>query len=149
MEVILKQYVKGLGEKHDLVKVKDGYGRNYLIPMKLAVVATAEAKKVLQENLKQAAHRQSHLKAEAEKLAEKIGNTVYRVETLAGADGKLFGSVTTLMVENVLKENGIEVDRKRIHLAGDIKDVGTYTGTVDLHKEVKAKLTIEVVAKAK
>jgi large subunit ribosomal protein L9 len=149
MEIILKQYVKGLGEKNDLVKVKDGYGRNFLIPQKLAVIATKEAKKVLQENLKQASHRQDHIRKEAEKVAEKIAASPIKVETLAGADGKLFGSITTLMVENVLKELGIEVDRKRITLIGEIKEVGTYSGTIDLHKEVKAKLTIEVVAKQK
>ena len=148
MDIILKQYVKGLGEKGDIVKVRDGYGRNYLIPQKLGIIATKEALKVHEENMRQAKHKIEHVKTEAQALANKIAGLELKVETLAGADGRLFGSITPLMIENQLKEQGIEVDRKRISLSGDIKELGKHTVTIDLHKEVKATLNFEVVAKA-
>lgn len=149
MEIILKEYVKGLGEKGDIVEVKNGYGRNFLIPKGLAMIATESAKKVVAENLRQAAHRQEHILEEAQKVAEKLQEAKLVVETLAGVDGKLFGSVTPLMVENELKEKGFDVDRKRISFDGDVKETGSYTITIDLHKEVKAEVQMDVVAKEK
>lgn len=147
MEIILKQYVKGLGDKNDLVTVKDGYGRNYLIPQKLAVLATESAKRQRQEALRQASHRLEHIKNEAQAVADRLGELELIIETLAGVDGKLFGSVTTLMVENRLKEKGFDVDRRRISFDDDIKETGEYTATIDIHKEVKAELKIVVIAK--
>lgn len=147
MEIILKGYVKGLGEKNDLVTVRDGYARNFLIPKGLAMVATPSNKKVVAENKRQASHKEAHIKTSAEKIANELANVNLVVETLAGADGKLFGSVTTLMIENKLKDMGYDVDRRRISFDGEIKEVGTFNATLDLHKEVKAKVKIEVVAK--
>lgn len=147
MEIILKQYVKGLGEKNDLVTVKDGYGRNFLIPQGVAVLATKSAKKQLEENMRQAAHRQEHIRQEAEKVAEQLGSLKIEIVTLAGVDGKLFGSVTPLMVENKLSELGFSIDRRRLNFESDIKETGSYTATLDIHKEVKATINIDVVAK--
>ena len=147
MEIILKEYVKGLGEKGDLVSVKNGYGRNFLIPKKLGVLATVSARKQVEENMKQAAHKAEHLRQEASNLKDKLEAIVLRVATLAGVDGKLFGSVTSLMIENQLKDQGFVIDRKRIHFTGDMKELGEYTVTIDVLKDVKADLKIEVVAK--
>jgi large subunit ribosomal protein L9 len=149
MEIILKQYHKGLGEKNDIVTVRDGYARNFLIPQGIAVLATASAKKMVTENQRQAQHRQDHIRKESEGVKTRLEEVVITVSTLAGNDGKLFGSVTTLMVENRLRELGFDIDRRRISFDGDIKELGKHMASVDLHKEVKARLTIEVVAKEK
>ena len=149
MEIILKQYIKNLGEKDDVVTVKDGYARNYLIPQGMAILATKSAKKMVEETLRQRAHRQEHLKNEAQALADQLEAVNIIVETLAGQDGKLFGSVTSLMVANQLKEKGFDIDRKQISFESDIKSTGEYAATISLHKEVKASITIEVVAKEK
>ena len=149
MEIILKQYIKNVGEKDEVVTVKDGYARNYLIPQGMAILATKSAKKMVAETLRQRAHRQEHLKNEAQALADKIEAVAITVETLAGQDGKLFGSVTSLMVANKLKEKGFDIDRKRIFFENDIKSTGEFEATVSLHKEVKATIKIEVVAKEK
>ena len=149
MEIILKQYIKGLGEKDDVVTVKDGYARNFLIPQGMAVLATKSAVKQVEETLRQRAHRQEHLKNEAEALAAQIEDVAIIVETLAGQDGKLFGSVTSLMVANQLKDKGFDIDRKQISFNSDIKSTGEYEAVISLHKEVKATVKIEVVAKEK
>ena len=147
MEIILKQYIKGLGEKDDIVTVKNGYARNFLIPQGMAVLATKSAVKQLEETLRQRAHRQEHLKNEAEALAAQLEEINIVVETLAGQDGKLFGSVTPLMVANQIKEKGFDIDRKQISFSEDIKSTGEYEAIISLHKEVKAKVKIEVIAK--
>jgi large subunit ribosomal protein L9 len=149
MEIILKQYVKGLGEKDDVVTVKDGYGRNFLIPQGMAILATKSAVKQVEETLRQRAHRQEHLVNEAQALVEQIENTVVVVETLAGQDGKLFGSVTSLMVANQLKEKGFDIDRKQITFQEDIKTFGEFEALISVFKGVKATVKIEVVAKDK
>ncbi|MCB9230273.1 MAG: 50S ribosomal protein L9 [Bacteroidia bacterium] len=149
MEIILKEYVKGLGEKGDLVSVKPGFARNYLIPQGIAMMATKSARKMVEENMRQAAHRKQHLHDEAVKQAEKLAELTLVIETLAGADGKLFGSVTPLMVANALAEKGFEVDRKRISLPAEIKEIGSYTFEVDVLKDVKATVKMEVVAHEK
>ena len=143
MEVILKHPIRNLGDKDDVVKVKPGYARNYLIPQGFAVMATASAKKQLEEQKRQAAHKQEFIQAQAEAEAAKVEGVKVHIETLAGADGKLFGSVTALQVTNKLKEQGIEVDRKAITLE-DIRNTGEYTGTVHFSKTVKATIHIEV-----
>ncbi len=147
MEIILKADVHNLGEKDDLVKVKDGYALNFLIPQGLAVPATHSAKKMHQENLRQAAHKLEKIKLAAEQQAEKLRAITVRIEQLAGNDGKLYGSITPLQISQFLKDKGIEIDRRRITLPDNIKSLGEYKIQVSLHKEIKVELTLEVVAK--
>lgn len=146
MEVILTQPVRNLGDQDDVVKVKAGYARNFLIPQGLAVMATASSKKAVEEKKRQASHKQEFVKQQAEEEAEKLNGLKITIETLAGADGKLFGSVTVIQVASQLKEKGYEIDRKRITFE-DIRSTGEYTATIHLHKEVKAEVQIEVVRK--
>ncbi|MEO0584894.1 MAG: 50S ribosomal protein L9 [Bacteroidota bacterium] len=144
MEVILKQPVNNLGDQDDIVKVKPGYARNYLIPQGMAILATASAKKALEEKKRQASHKYEFIKQQAEAEAEKLNGVNLVIQTLAGADGKLFGSVTTLQLANKLKEQGYEVDRRKITV-GEIREVGDYEATIHLHKEVKAEISIQVI----
>lgn len=146
MEVILKQPIRNLGDQDDVVKVKPGYARNYLIPQGLAILATASSKKALEEKKRQASHKQEFVKQQAEEEAAKLEGLKISIETLAGADGKLFGSVTAIQLVNRLKEMGHEVDRKTLTF-DDIRTTGEYTATVHLHKEVKAEIHIEVLRK--
>ena len=146
MEVILKQPVRNLGDADDVVKVKNGYARNYLIPQGLAVMATASAKKAMEEKKRQAAHKVEFVKQQALEEAEKLANLKVTIETLAGADGKLFGSVTNIQIANKLSELGHDIDRKTITVE-DIRTTGEYTATIHFHKEVKADVTIEVTRK--
>ena len=146
MELILKENVHGLGYKDEIVTVKDGYGRNYLIPMGKAVIASVSAKKMLAEELKQRAHKLEKIKNDAIALAEKI-NAVedIKIATKVSATGAIYGSVTNLHVAEELAKRGVEVDRKSIVLK-DVKEVGTFTAAVKLHREVTAEVTFEVVA---
>jgi large subunit ribosomal protein L9 len=146
MEVILKQDVTGLGYKNDIVKVKPGYGRNYLIPTGAAIIANESNKRVVAENVRQAAHKAEKIKQDAEALAAKIGELTVEIGTKAGETGKIFGAVTALQVADVLKAKGFEVDRKKVHFKEQPKQLGTYTVTLDLHKEVKHTITVNVVA---
>src|SRR5690606_15628793 len=136
MEIILKTDIAGLGYKNDILSVKPGYGRNYLIPQGYAVLASESNKKILAENLKQAAHKAEKIKADAEAIAAQIGETVVTIATKAGESGKIFGRVTNTQIADALAAKGITVDRKKITI-GDVKFVGDYTAVVDLHKEVK------------
>ncbi len=145
MEVILKDDIKNLGYKDDLVTVKPGYGRNYLIPQGLAVLATKSNKKVLAENVKQAAHKAEKLKNDALALAEKIGDMVLTIEAKAGESGKIFGAVTPLQVSDALEAKGITVERRRINFPVDVKELGEYEVEIDFHKEVKHNVKIQVV----
>ncbi|WP_337043636.1 50S ribosomal protein L9 [Emticicia sp. 17c] len=145
MEIILKTDIVGLGYKNDVVVVKPGYARNYLIPQGFAQLATASNRKVLAENLKQAAHKAEKIKNEALAIAEAIGDMVITIAMKTGESGRIFGRVTNTQVSDALKEKGFEIDRKKIALE-DIKNIGDYTATVDLHKEVKHKVAIKVVA---
>ncbi len=145
MEVILKEDVKGLGYKNDVVKVRNGYGRNFLIPNKFAVLATDSARKVVAENLKQAAHKAEKIKTEAENIAAKIGDLVLEITTKVGETGRIFGAITSLQVSDALKAKGFIIDRKKITFKEDIKEVGEYTAYLDLHKEVKHTVKIKVV----
>ena len=146
MELILKENVHGLGYKDEIVTVKDGYGRNYLIPMGKAVIASVSAKKMLAEELKQRAHKLEKIKNDAIALAEKI-NAVedIKISTKVSATGAVYGSVTNLHIAEELAKRGVEVDRKSIVLK-DVKEVGTFTAAVILHREVTAEVTFEVVA---
>lgn len=147
MEVILLQDVANLGSKDDVVVVKNGYGRNYLIPQKLATLATPSSKKVLSENLKQRAHKEAKLKEEALKQAEILKTISIVVGAKTSTTGKIFGSVNNIQVAEALKEKGFEVDRKQITIKEDsIKEVGKHTAKVKFHRDVVVELEFEVVA---
>ena len=146
MEVILIQDVANLGYKNDIVKVKDGYGRNYLIPNRLAVIANDSNRKQLAENLKQQAHKIAKLLADAQALAEKLANTVITLSAKANEDGKIFGTITTAQVSEALAAQGIEVDKKIITIDEAVKTLGEATATAKLHREVKAVIKLNVVA---
>lgn len=148
MEVILTQDVKNLGYKDDIVKVRPGYGRNFLIPRGLATEATPSARKVLAENLKQRAFKEEKIRKEAEVLAEKMKDVKLVIKTKAAATGKIFGSVNNIQIADALKEQyNFEVDRKKIDLGFDaIKELGTYEAKVNLYKDVKSNITLEVIA---
>jgi len=146
MEVLLKDDVKGLGYKNDLVTVKPGYGRNYLLPQGLAVVADKSAKKVVAENVRQAAHKAEKVKADAQSIADQIGSQVVELPAKVGESGKIFGRVTTLQLAEALKNKGIDVDRKRLSFDQEPTTAGDYTATVNLHKEVKHTVNFRVVA---
>ncbi len=145
MELILKEDIIGLGYKNDIVNVKSGYGRNFLIPTGKAVIASESAKKVLAENLKQQAHKLAALKTEAEKRAEALKDVALVIETKVSATGVTYGSVNAATVAEELKKKGIEVDRKIITMA-DIKKVGDFEATIHFHKEVEVKVPVKVVA---
>ena len=147
MELILKEDVINLGYKDDIVKVKDGYGRNYLIPTGKAVIATESAKKVLAENLRQRAHKLAKIKADAEELAKKMEGVSLTIATKVSATGTIFGSVGAVQVAEELAKLGLEVDRKIVSVDA-VKEVGNYTATIRLHKEVAVKVPFEVVAEA-
>jgi large subunit ribosomal protein L9 len=143
MQVILKDFVKGLGDKNDIVTVKNGYGRNYLIPQGLAVIATKSTIKMAEENIRQAAHKQAKIKEDAEVLAEKMNGLKLVIPAKAGSNGKIFGSVTTLQIARVLADRGFDIDKRKV-TAPDIKNLGEYTATVNLHKEVAVEVAVEV-----
>ena len=145
MEIILKQDIQGLGYKNDTVNVKPGYGRNYLIPQGFAIIANNSNKKMIAENIKQAAHKAEKIKTDAETLAQSIGNLVLEIGTKAGDSGKIFGAITTLQVADGLKAKGFDVDRKKIKFES-IKQIGEYGATIDLHREVKHDIKINIVA---
>ncbi len=146
MEVILKQPVRNLGDQDDIVKVKPGYARNFLIPQGLAILATASSKKALEEKKRQASHKQEFVKNQAQEKADSMEGTKIVIETLAGADGKLFGSVTSLQIANRLKEKGFDIDKRSVTIE-DIRSTGEYEATIHLHKEVKVQIPIEVSRK--
>jgi large subunit ribosomal protein L9 len=146
MEVILKQDITGLGYKNDIVKVKAGYGNNYLIPNNFAVIANDSNKRLTQENVRQAAHKAAKLKQDAESLAAKIGDLTLELGTKAGESGKIFGAVTALQIADLLKAKGFDIDRKKVHLKESPKQIGTYSVNLDLHKEVKHEIKVKVVA---
>lgn len=147
MEIILLQDVNKLGQKDDIVNVKDGYARNYLIPQGYAILASASAKKVLNENLKQRAHKEAKIKADALALAEKMDGIRLTIGAKASTTGKIFGSVNTIQIAEALQAQGFEIDRKSITLSDEaIKQVGEYKATIKLHREVKLAIDFEVVA---
>lgn len=146
MEVILKQDVTGLGYKNDVVKVKPGYGRNYLIPTGVALIANESNKRMIAENTRQMAHKAAKIKAEAEAIAQKIGEMVIELKTKAGETGKIFGAITSLQVSEALKAKGFDVERRKISFKEQPKELGTYTALLDLHKEVKHEVKVKVEA---
>ena len=146
MEVILKKNVDNLGYVNEVVTVKPGYGRNFLIPQGYAVLATASAKKAHAEVMKQKAHKESKVLAEAEELGKKLEATAIKIVTKAGEKGKIFGSVNTVQLSEALKAEGLEIDRKSIKIVLEpIREVGSYEAIANLHKDVKTTFTFEVV----
>ena len=149
MEVILKEDVANLGYKDDIVHVKDGYGRNFLIPQGKAVIASESARKVLAEVLKQRAHKIAKIKEEAEALAEKMKGVSLTIGAKTSSTGTIFGSVTNIKIAEELAKLGFEIDRKIIRIKEDaVKEVGSYNATVRLHKEVSVEIPFEVVSEA-
>ena len=147
MEIILKEDVINLGYKNDIVTVKSGYGRNYLIPTGKAVIASPAAKKMLAEELKPRAHKLEKIKKDAEALAEQLKGVSLTIATKVSATGTIFGSVSNIQIAEELAKLGHNVDRKIIFVKG-VKEVGSYTATVKLHKEVSVEIPFEVVAEA-
>jgi len=147
MEIILKQDVNNLGAKDDVIVVKDGYARNFLIPKGFAIMATASAKKVLAENIKQRAHKEAKIKAEAEKIAAKMAGLKLIIGAKTSSTGKIFGSVNTIQIAEALHGKGFEVERKNIQMQDDqIKEVGTYKAKVKLLKDVHVEIEFDVVS---
>lgn len=146
MEVILKQDIQGLGYKDDIVNVKPGYGRNYLIPQGIAIFATDSNRKMVAENIKQASHKAEKIKKDAEEIAKKIGDITIELKTKAGESGKIFGAITTVQLAEALKDKGFDIDRKKISFNTTIKELGDYTASLDLHREVQHEINIKVVA---
>src|SRR5690554_2205597 len=146
MEVILKEDIQNLGYKDDLVNVRKGYARNYLIPQGKAIIASESAKKVLAENQKQRAHKLAQIKADAQAIADKMEGVSLTIGAKTSSSGTIFGSVTNIQVADMLKEKGFEVDRKLIVIKDQVKEVGNYTAVVKLHKEISVEIPFEVVA---
>ncbi|OIP01036.1 MAG: 50S ribosomal protein L9 [Bacteroidetes bacterium CG2_30_33_31] len=148
MEIILTQDIAKLGFTNDIIVVKDGYARNYLIPKGLAKQATISAKKVMAENLKQRAHKENQIRKEADALAAAIEAIELTIGAKVGTSGKIFGSVNAMQISDALKaQANILVDRKKIDVKGEnIKEVGNYTAFVNIHREVKATIKFSVIA---
>ena len=149
MEIILKQDVENLGHRDEIVNVKPGYGRNYLIPQGYAILATETAKKIHAENMKQRAHKEAKLREEAEALAAKMEGLELTIATKTSSTGKIFGSINTIMLSEALATKGFEIDRKNIILKDKaIKEVGKYTASVRLYKSIKANINFNVITEA-
>lgn len=146
MKVILKEDIANLGYKDDVVEVKSGYGRNYLIPQGKAVIASPSALKILAENQRQRAHKLAQIKAEAEALAASMADVALTIGAKASANGTIFGSVNNIQIAEALEKLGFNVDRKVIVLKENVKELGKYNATLKLHKEVTIDIPFEVVA---
>ena len=147
MEIILKKDLKGLGYKNDIVDVKNGYGRNFLIPQGIGVLATSSNKKMQAEEIKQSSFKEQKLRTEATASAEKLATVSIKVAAKAGENGKIFGSVTNIQIAEALKKAGYDIERKNIEMNEEsIKTLGTYSAKVRLFKEVAATVNFEVVA---
>ena len=146
MEIILKKDVANLGNADDIVKVKAGYAVNYLIPQGYAILATESAKKVLAENIRQRAHKEAKLRADAEALAAKLAAASVKIAVKVSESGRIYGSVTAAQVSEALAAAGIEVDKKDVTVASDIKEPGTYEASVKCYKDIKGTVKVEVVA---
>lgn len=146
MDIILLKELDKVGSKHDIVKVKDGYGRNYLIPNGLAVVANAGNRKMLAELVKQEDKKESKRLDEYKEIAAKLADVTLKIGAKAGTSGKIFGSVTSVQIANALKDQaGIEIERKKIVLEEEVKSIGTYTAKLNLHKEVQTSVAFEII----
>ena len=150
MKVILKENIEHLGFKDEVVEVKNGFARNYLIPKGVATLATDSAIKVLEENLRQSADKNKKIQDEAQKTADALAEMVVKVAVKAGEKGKIFGSVTTAQLADAIEKAGQKVDRKYIKIKGEsIKNVGSYEAAIRLHKDVDATVKFDVVAETK
>ena len=146
MDIILLKEIDKVGNKHDIVKVKDGYGRNYLIPQGLAVVANAGNRKMLNELIKQEDKKESKRLDEYKEMAAKLDGVTLKIGAKAGTSGKIFGSVTNVQIANALKEQaGIEIERKKIVLEEEVKSIGTYSAKLNLHKDVQTSVAFEII----
>jgi large subunit ribosomal protein L9 len=146
MQVILLEDISNLGYKDDVVTVKSGYGRNYLIPQKKAVIASDSAKKVLAENLRQRAHKLEKIKADAQSLASRLNGVSLTIGAKTSSTGTIFGSVNSIQIADELAKKGFEIDRKTIVIKEAIKEVGSYKATLKLHKEVLVEIPFEVIS---
>ena len=146
MQVILKEDVINLGYKDDVVTVKDGYGRNFLIPQGKAVIASPSALKVLAENQKQRAHKLEKIKADAQEMAAKLEGVTLTIGAKTSSTGTIFGSVTNIQIAEALEKSGFNVDRKIIYIKEAVKEVGSYKAQVKLHKEVSVEIPFDVVS---
>ena len=146
MQIILKEDIANLGYKDDIVTVKDGYGRNYLIPQKKAVIASESAKKVLAENLRQRAHKLEKIKTDAQTLAAKLDGISLTIGAKTSSTGTIFGSVTNIQIAEALSKKGFEIDRKIIVIKDSVKEVGNYKATLKLHKEISVEIPFEVIS---
>ena len=146
MEVILKKNVDNLGYANEIVTVKPGYGRNFLIPQGYGILATASAKKAHAEIMKQKSHKDSKILVEAQELGAKIEATAVKIVTKVGEKGKIFGSVNTVQLSEALKAEGIDIDRKSLKINEEpVREIGSYEATANLHKDVQSTFTFEVV----
>ena len=146
MEVLLKKDIERLGSKDELVEVKNGYGRNFLIPKGFAILATESVKKMQAETLKQRAHKDNQLKEEATKIYEKMSKKTFQVPAKVGENGKIFGSITNIQLADSLEKAGFKLERKNITLpSGNLKSVGKFEADIILHKDVKGKISFEIV----
>lgn len=147
MEIILKEDISTLGHKDDLITVKNGYGRNYLIPRGKAILATVTAKKIHAENMRQRAHKEERIKTSATELFEQLKNKQLVIGAKTSESGKIYGSVNTIQLAEAIAKKGFEIDRKKITIKEDsVKQVGKYTAIIKLHKEVTLELPFEVVS---
>jgi len=146
MKLILTQDVRSLGHKDDVVDVRPGYGRNYLIPQGMAKLATESAMKMLAEDVKQRAFKQDKIRKDADAMAQKLEGVKIVLRAKTGTSGKIFGAVTTLQVANALKEQGFDIDRRKIVLSEEPKTLGDYKATISLHKEVSKQVDVSVIA---
>ena len=146
MKIILKEDISNLGYKDDVVEVKSGYGRNYLIPYGKAVIATPSALKVLAENQRQRAHKLAKIKADAEALAAQLKDVTLTIGAKTSSTGTIFGSVNAIQIAEALEKLGFNVDRKNIVVSETVKEVGNYNASVNLHKEVSVEIPFEVVS---
>lgn len=146
MEVILKEDILTLGYKDDVVNVKKGYARNFLIPQGKAVIASESAKKIMAENQRQRAHKLAQMKADAQAIADRMAGVTLTIGAKTSSTGTIFGSVTNIQVAEMLKEKGFDIDRKLILIKDSVKEVGSYKAIVKLHKEVSVEVPFEVVA---
>ena len=146
MEIILLKDIDNVGDKHEIVTVKDGYGRNYLIPQKLAIIANKSNRARLDELKKQEANREAKMLGHYQELASRLKDAVLKVGAKAGTTGKIFGSVTSIQITQALKDQfDIEIERKKVDMPDEVKEIGTYTAKLNLHPEVQADLTFEVI----
>jgi large subunit ribosomal protein L9 len=145
MQIILKEDVANLGHKNDIVEVKPGYGRNYLIPKNLGILATQSARKVHAENMRQRAHKETKLLTDANEIAKRLDGLKIKIGAKTGTSGKIFGSVNNIQIAEALEKEGFNIDRKQIAITEEhIKEVGTYSAVIKLHKDIKATIEFEV-----